>query len=334
MKACTTETCAFSYQELAGRLYTLAPGGPYTVKLVATGGGATASDQQTFTVAACRDADHDGHFAIDPVQCPPPLGVDCNDTDAAIYPGAPEQCNGKDNNCNGVAGEGACDGLCVPFSSSLNPASGGLLQRLDLFATRGAGLATSLSLHYHSLDLPGGPLGAHWTHSYAMTLTPMPDGSVIVSHGDGTRRRLSALRQRLPGAGGRLCHAQPKESDGWTLVEKSGDTSHFALAGHIVFLADRNDNRLTFTYTQGLLTTVVDTVGRTTTFAYDAAQKITAITDPSGNRHTFLYVGDRLAAVTTTDTLRGTRSWAYTYDISGRLLTKTDPERPDDPLCL
>jgi hypothetical protein len=38
---------------------------------------------------------------------PPP--VDCNDKDPSIHPGAPELCDGKDNNCNGVIDEG-----CVP----------------------------------------------------------------------------------------------------------------------------------------------------------------------------------------------------------------------------
>ena len=79
---------------------------------------------------------------------------------------------------------------CVfPFSSSVNPASSGLLQRLELFATRSTGLRTSLPLlHYHSLDIPEGPLGAGWTHSAAITLTARPEGSVIVRHGDGTWR--------------------------------------------------------------------------------------------------------------------------------------------------
>jgi hypothetical protein len=49
-KNCTTENCSFSYQEIAGKLYDMNHGGPHTVKLIAYGGGTSASDQKTFTV--------------------------------------------------------------------------------------------------------------------------------------------------------------------------------------------------------------------------------------------------------------------------------------------
>jgi hypothetical protein len=49
-KACTTKVCPFSYKDLAGKLYEMGHGGPYTVKLTATGGGTQASDQKTFSV--------------------------------------------------------------------------------------------------------------------------------------------------------------------------------------------------------------------------------------------------------------------------------------------
>jgi hypothetical protein len=38
-----------------------------------------------------------------------PGGTDCDDKDAKVNPGAPEECDGKDNNCNGTIDEG-----CVP----------------------------------------------------------------------------------------------------------------------------------------------------------------------------------------------------------------------------
>jgi len=50
--------------------------------------------------AICTDADGDGYFGVgsDPA-CGPD---DCDDGDPATYPGAPEFCNNRDNNCDGV----------------------------------------------------------------------------------------------------------------------------------------------------------------------------------------------------------------------------------------
>jgi len=52
------------------------------------------------TLAACQggDLDHDG-FKDD----------DCDDSNAAVYPGAPERCDGLDDNCDGQVDEGATD---------------------------------------------------------------------------------------------------------------------------------------------------------------------------------------------------------------------------------
>ncbi len=68
-----------------------------------------------YPVTVYFDADGDGHgnpMFGDRIGCPddPPdnysvLGDDCNDADKNIYPGAPERCNGKDDNCNGQIDE-------------------------------------------------------------------------------------------------------------------------------------------------------------------------------------------------------------------------------------
>ncbi len=56
----------------------------------------------TWDIRDGSDHDHDGHPG--PGGCLP--ADDCNDNDASIYPGAPELCDGKDNNCNNSTDEG------------------------------------------------------------------------------------------------------------------------------------------------------------------------------------------------------------------------------------
>lgn len=76
------------------------------------GGGGTGAIVSLNPMSSCLDLDGDG---VESANCG---GMDCDDTNGAIKPGAKEACDGKDNDCNGEVDDG--DDLCPPGSTCSN----------------------------------------------------------------------------------------------------------------------------------------------------------------------------------------------------------------------
>src|SRR5207247_3136089 len=108
-------------------------------QLDSDGDGINDCDDNCPTVANRDQADSDGDGRGD--ACDPDADGDgystaqgdCDDHDATVYPGAPELCDGKDNNCNGQIDEAFADlgttcsvgvGACQQTGTKVCTASG------------------------------------------------------------------------------------------------------------------------------------------------------------------------------------------------------------------
>jgi len=57
----------------------------------------------------CDDLDGDGFGDPPSAECAGGLEADCDDRSSAVYPGAVEICDGRDNDCDGASDEALCD---------------------------------------------------------------------------------------------------------------------------------------------------------------------------------------------------------------------------------
>lgn len=221
---------------------------------------------------------------------------------------------------------------------------------LDVLASSSQGSASGLPLFFsrtYDGTIEGhfrlGPLGRGWTGSWEIGASVDSDGNVTVREAGNARvflRQADGSYKGLTGDPARLTLVD----NTYRLDDQGGSVTTFRSDGRLDSVVDRNGNRITAGYTGTRLTSLVHSDGESITIAYNAAGRISQVTDNSGRAVMYQYdaSGESLTAVTapggttryTYETTPGSESehaltsitypdgtHAYfTYDVRGRLV--------------
>ena len=207
------------------------------------------------------------------------------------------------------------------IAEPVNTASGSYTSQVTDFALPGRGFSLGFTRTYNSADPATGVLGLGWTHSYAVNVSPNPDGSVRFVDEGGAH-----LIFPPNGSGGFIAPVGSGDvltsvAGGYQLVRRDQVTYTFDASGRLMTLADRNGNHLTFSYSSGLVSLITDTVGRQVTLTYTSG-RLTSLAGPPSRTVTYGY--DASGRLQTVTNVRG-KTTTYTYDAGGRLATIVDP---------
>jgi len=218
-------------------------------------------------------------------------------------------------------------GINTPAGKAADPvntATGNYIyQRKDL-QLPGIGMPFVFQRNYNSQDISNGPLGYGWSHSLNTSLAlDASTGNVELRGADG-----KAAVYAPDGAGGfksqyGVFDTLSLNGDGtYTITQVDSTVQRFNAANMLASVTDRNGNVMSFVYTAGNLTRVVDTAGRNIDFTLDASNRITDITDPLARVTHFDY--DAAGNLVTATDAKGNIT-RYSYDADHQMLTVTDP---------
>ncbi len=207
----------------------------------------------------------------------------------------------------------------VPGGVQVNTHNGNLVVGRTLFLIPGIGLPVQFRLTYNSDHrLISSPFGFGWNLSYNIRYTRDTSGNVVIVWGDGRQDGFTSSGGTFTSPAGVYVTLTEPVSGQLVLTTKHSINFNFADSNHqkVTSISDPNGNNLAFTYGAGRLTTLTDAGGRSYTlsyafdgrliqlfdnsairtysFTYDAAGRLTGITDPLGNLEAFSYDPENL----------------------------------------
>ncbi len=128
-----------------------------------------------------------------------------------------------------------------------------------------------------------GPFGRGWYHNWGLSLATDQDNAVIIEGPFGSQRVFQPDGDNgyssQPGDQGRLVYTFQNT---YELIESNGMRSVFSGQGLLSSITDTNGNRITASYTNGLLSRLTHSSGQWLQLAYNSNGRITSITDSTG----------------------------------------------------
>ncbi len=214
------------------------------------------------------------------------------------------------------------------------------------------GLPLKINRSYNSQSVETGVLGKGWQFDFEQRLIfegnnirwISPDGQQFTYIGDGNGNFTPPANTKVT-----LTKSDPLlGSVTYTIKDKNNLKVVFDDDGHLKEVADRNGNKVTYSYTNSKLTTISDPSGRNTALTYNADNKLQSITDFANRTVSYTYTNGLLSSFTdarnnvTTLTYDANQRLAeardarnntmkYEYDTSNRVIRITDPKEANQP---
>lgn len=142
----------------------------------------------------------------------------------------------------------------------------------------------------------GRPLGFGWTHSYNEFLRDTGTNALI-TRGDGSTWALFPTNGGYVGRDGIFDSLTRNPDSTWSLVDKAQTTRLFGSNGALLSITDKNSNTLSLQYLGSTLSQITDTAGRAILFQTNTDGLISAIVDPIGRHVRFQYENTNLVQV-------------------------------------
>ncbi|TAH64470.1 MAG: hypothetical protein EWM47_12530, partial [Anaerolineaceae bacterium] len=194
----------------------------------------------------------------------------------------------------------------------VNPASGNYSVTCTDMSILAPGFSVEISRSYNSRDQRQTLLGRGWTFGFEGKVTNKGN-AVEVSLPDGSAHVFRYKNGKYIGEGTRATFVRNISGVDIMTTKDQYKYSFDTTTNKLIYMEDKNTNRINLIYTSGKLTKIVDTVGREYQLSYNSKNLLSAVTDPIGRSVSYEY-NDKNLLHKVTDPEGGVLS--YTYDDS------------------